>query len=127
MFGLVLGHCKKKTTSNRGVWDEEKKLAMTRGTDRSNLLTNAILFLTKRRIVGLKIQTVDKNVMPTSTNEKIFLKESKNLDFYATLGENNEGCQELSYSATRHKKVHYSAVKWHYLSSTLELFSSTVP
>ena len=46
--------------------------------------------------------------------KKYILKKSKSLNFYATLGENNEGCQELSYSATRNKKC------------TIQLYSGTI-
>ena len=42
--------------------------------------------------------------------ENVFYIFFKSLDFDATLGENYEGCQELSYIATHHKKVHYSAL-----------------
>ena len=45
---------------------------------------------------------------------KKYIFEKKNLNFYATLCENNEGCQELSYSATRTQNVHYLALQWHY-------------
>ena len=45
----------------------------------------------------------------------LFLKKIKSLNFYVTLGENNEGCQELSYSATRNKKKY-----------TIQLYSGTI-
>ena len=51
---------------------------------------------------------------------------SKIPNFYATLGKNSEGCQELSHIATHHKKVHYLALQWYYSSSTVALFSSIV-
>ena len=56
----------------------------------------------------------DRTFMPSSINGQNILKKSENLDFYATLGENNEGCQELSYSATYHKKC------------TIQLYSGTI-
>ena len=85
------------------------------------------LFLSNKIIVGLKIQMTDRTFMPSSINGQNILKKSENLDFYATLGENNEGCQELPFSATRNKKMHHSALQWHYSSSTVVLFSSIVP
>ena len=44
MVYLMLGHYTKKITSNGGAKDEAKKLAMTRGIERSNLHRNASLF-----------------------------------------------------------------------------------
>ena len=57
------------------------------------------------------------------------LKKSKSLNFYATLGENNEGCQKLSYSATRNKKIAlFSAtvVLFKLYSSTIQLYSTLI-
>ena len=61
--------------------------------------------------------------------KKNIFEKKWSLNFDATLGENNEGSQELPYSATHNKKVHYSALQWYYLSSTMALFklySSTI-
>ena len=52
--------------------------------------------------------------MPSSINEKKNLKKSESLNFYATLGKTIEGCQELSYIATHHKKC------------TIHLYSGTI-
>jgi hypothetical protein len=78
-----------------------------------------VYFLNEKIIVGSKIQTVDRIIMPSSIFRKKNYKKSECLNFNATLGKNNEGCQELSYIATNHKKVHYSPLQWYYSSSTV--------
>ena len=101
---------------------------MTRGTERSILLRNAILFFKYKIIFESKIQTVDGFVMPSSINYFIlFLKRSKSLKFLCDFRGKQWRLLRTSYGATRNKKVHYSALQWHYPNSTLVLFSSIVP
>ena len=80
-----------------------------------------IHFRNKRIIFGSKIQMVDRIIMSSSIFREKKNFKSESLNFYVTLGTNNEGCQELYYIATHHKKVHYLALQWYYLSSTVTL------
>ena len=93
----MLGHCKKKSQVLE-VFRMRKKNLQWQGVQKEAIcLGMQFYFLNKKWIVGSGIQTLDRIVMPSSINEKyIYLKKIKSLNFYATLGENNEGCQELS-------------------------------
>ena len=84
-------------------------------------------FLVYHNLLNFRIQTVRMlNWFYTNFRRNKTTINRKIPNFYATLDKNNEGCQELSYNATHHKKVHYSALQWYYSSSTIALFSFIV-